>query len=74
MPYLRYKVLVEYDGWQHERDGRQRQRDRVRLEELAAAGWTVIVVTSRDLAFPADVASRVRRALIARGWRRANAL
>jgi len=26
--YEEYKVVVEYDGWHHERDGRQRQRDR----------------------------------------------
>ena len=65
--YTRWKVLVEYDGWQHERDARQRQRDRERREELEAAGWRLIVVTSADLADKREVVRRVHRALEARG-------
>ena len=29
-----YKVVVEYDGWHHERDARQRQKDHLRRERL----------------------------------------
>lgn len=61
--YRRQRVLVEYDGWHHERDAWQRQRDHLRREDLEAAGWTVIVVTSADMSDLDAVARRVRRAL-----------
>lgn len=64
----RWKVLVEYDGWQHERDAVQRQRDHLRREALEAEGWRVIVVTVADLARPAYVAWRIDQALRARGY------
>ncbi|MFL6090883.1 MAG: DUF559 domain-containing protein [Aeromicrobium sp.] len=65
--YRKWKVLVEYDGWQHERDAAQRQRDHLRREALEAAGWRVIVVTSLDMAKPSLVVVRVRQALRQRG-------
>ncbi|WP_369797251.1 DUF559 domain-containing protein [Aeromicrobium sp. Root236] len=61
-------MLVEYDGWQHERDAWQRQRDHLRREALEAAGWLVIVVTSADMRAPKSVAARVARALTSRGY------
>jgi hypothetical protein len=64
----RWKVLVEYDGWQHERDGRQRQRDRERREQLEAEGWRVIVVTAEDLKNKREVVLRVHAALVQRGY------
>ncbi|KQX74615.1 DUF559 domain-containing protein [Aeromicrobium sp. Root472D3] len=66
--YARWKVLVEYDGWHHERDARQRQRDRERREELEASGWRLIVVTSADLRDKREVVRRVHRAISARGY------
>lgn len=68
--YRRWKVLVEYDGFQHERDARQRQWDLHRREKLEAAGWRVIVVTAKDMAAPSTVAIRVRQALRQRGFDR----
>lgn len=67
--YFRWKVLVEYDGWQHERDPRQRQRDRERREMLEEHGWRVIVITSQDLRRPKAIPWRVHAALKARGYR-----
>ena len=67
--YREWKVLVEYDGWQHERDALQRQRDHLRREALEAAGWRVIVITSADMAAPRSVVRRVREALVQRGFR-----
>ncbi len=64
--YRRQKVLVEYDGWQHERDARQRQWDHLRREQLEAAGWRVIVVTAADFQHPWRIVARVRQALLAR--------
>jgi very-short-patch-repair endonuclease len=61
-------VLVEYDGWQHERDAWQRQKDHLRREALEAAGWLVIVVTTADMRAPKSVAARVARALMSRGY------
>lgn len=66
--YESYKVLVEYDGWQHERDARQRQHDHLRRERLEAEGWRVIVVTAVDLKDPRSVAMRVFAALKQRGF------
>lgn len=64
----RWMVLVEYDGWYHERDGRQRQHDIHRRERLEAAGWTVIAITSTDLGRPREIPWRVYRAIKARGY------
>jgi hypothetical protein len=66
--YRRWKVLVEYDGWQHERDAVQRQRDHLRREALEAAGWRVIVITTADMASPRSVVYRVLQALRQRGF------
>lgn len=64
----RWKVLVEYDGWHHERSAAQRQQDLRRRERLEAAGWVVIVITSGDLGRPREIPWRVHRALSARGY------
>ncbi len=66
--YFRWKVVVEYDGWQHERDAKQRQRDRERRELLEGLGWRVIVVTFEDLKNKREVVRRVYRAIDARGY------
>lgn len=66
--YRRWKVLVEYDGWHHERDARQRQWDHLRREQLEGAGWRVIVVTVADMERPAMIVHRVRQALRQRGY------
>lgn len=66
--YREWKVLVEYDGWHHERDALQRQRDHLRREALETAGWRVIVVTVADMRSPSAVARRVRDALTQRGY------
>lgn len=65
--YRQWKVLVEYDGWQHERDAWQRQRDHLRREALEAAGWRIIVITAADMANERSVIIRVRQALRQRG-------
>jgi len=64
----RWKVLIEYDGWHHERSSAQRQQDIRRRERIEAAGWVVIVITSTDLKRPQEIAWRVHRALKARGY------
>lgn len=66
--YASFKVLVEYDGWQHERDAVQRQRDHLRREQLEAQGWRVIVVTAEDFRHEASIAWRVYNALRQRGY------
>lgn len=67
--FSRFKVLVEYDGWHHERDARQRQKDHLRRERLEAAGWIVIVVTIQDMKDPLGIVRRVTAALDRRGYR-----
>lgn len=65
--YLRYKILVEYDGEQHRTDAAQYNRDAERLHDLREAGWLVITVrkgSSQDW-----VRSAVDGALRSRGWR-----
>jgi len=66
--YRAYRVVVEYDGWHHERDARQRQKDHLRRERLEAAGWTVIVITVEDTKNPTGIVRRVHNALAARGY------
>jgi len=66
--YWRWRVVVEYDGWYHERDSAQRQYDVLRRERLEAAGWLVIIVTSKDMSKPSRVAWRVFQALTMRGY------
>ena len=67
--YRLHRVIVEYDGWHHERDARQRQKDHLRRERLDAAGWTVIVITAEDLKNPLGIVRRVHAALVAGGYR-----
>lgn len=66
--YSTYMVLVEYDGWQHERDAKQRQHDIGRRERLEQAGWRIIVVTVGDLNKPHGIVRRVHQALTDRGY------
>lgn len=66
--YFSHRVLVEYDGWQHERDSKQRQTDRSRREALEAEGWRVIVITSEDLKNARMIPWRVFNALKDRGY------
>lgn len=61
--YRAERVLVEYDGWHHERDARQRLHDLSRRERLEAEGWRVIVVTDLDMRNPTLVVRRVAEAL-----------
>ncbi|MEU1754636.1 hypothetical protein ABZ436_18475 [Micromonospora matsumotoense] len=65
-----FRVSVEYDGHWHT-DPDQLHRDRRRLNQLVAAGWIVLHVTSRRLKddFP-TVVREVREVLTQRGWRR----
>ncbi|MER7891811.1 DUF559 domain-containing protein [Micromonospora sp. NPDC094482] len=64
-----YRVAVEYDGQWHA-DPERLHTDRRRLNQLVAAGWLVLHVTSRRMHqdFP-GVLREVRAALSARGWR-----
>ena len=68
MAYPRWRVAVEYDGAHHERDARQRQRDRERREAIEALGWRVIIVTGQDLLSPRSIPWRVFNALAAHGY------
>lgn len=63
-----HRIVVEYDGWHHERDAKQRAKDIFRRERLEAAGWTVIVVTAADLQHPTSVVARIFEALVRRGY------
>lgn len=68
--YRRHKVLVEYDGSQHADDRRQFHRDVNRLEEFSDNDWRVVRVLKEHMnADRADIVTRVRNALLAKGWR-----
>jgi hypothetical protein len=64
--YPAFRVAVEYQGWQH---GERYAKDIERIERLRAAGWIVIQITSELLADRNRLISRVREALLSRGWR-----
>jgi hypothetical protein len=59
------KVAVEYEGMWHGQSSQQVARDRRRLNDLTAAGWTVVFVTAGDLRDPIQVIARVAAALAA---------
>jgi hypothetical protein len=67
MVYLKYKILVEYDGEQHRTDDSQYARDVERLDDLAADGWRVIRVTKSTN--QTEALARLAMALRDRGWR-----
>ena len=70
MGYDDWLVGVEFDGAQHWTDSARRAHDIDRLAELEALGWVIIRVSSDLLRYrPYTIVSRVRSALIARGWR-----
>ncbi len=67
--YRRWRVIVEYDGDQHRTDTRQFDRDVLRLEGFATAGWTVVRVSGRSFFGERQAClSRIRRALSGAGW------
>ncbi|MEV7397339.1 DUF559 domain-containing protein [Aeromicrobium sp. NPDC092404] len=66
--FRQWRVVVEYDGWHHERDARQRQKDHLRRERLEANGWRVIVVTIEDMRAPSMIVQRVHAALTLAGY------
>lgn len=68
LAYPAYQVLVEHDGWHHERDAAQRQRDHLRRERLDGEGWLVIVITAQDFRNEKQIAWRVYNALKLRGY------
>jgi hypothetical protein len=67
--YRELRIVIEYDGWHHERSADQRQRDILRRERLEAAGWRVIVVTAADLRNLAGLVGRVWDAMTSAGYR-----
>ncbi|MCV7259623.1 hypothetical protein [Mycobacterium shimoidei] len=67
MGWEQYRVAAEYDGDHHRTDQRVYRKDQRRLRKLEMMGWIVIRVIAGDT--PDDVISRVRAALVARGWR-----
>ncbi len=68
LTYVDLRVIVEHDGWVHERDARQRQRDHLRRERLESEGWRVIVITVEDFTNERAIAWRVYQALNERGY------
>lgn len=67
--YVRERIIVEHDGWHHERDAAQRQRDHLRRELLESLGWKVVVITTEDFKDEAHIAWRIYNALKERGHR-----
>ncbi|WOF22714.1 hypothetical protein N8K70_15165 [Microbacterium betulae] len=66
MCFPEFGVVVEYQGRLH---GDRHAKDVERIERLRAHGWVVIQVTSELIRRPAELAGRVRTALLAGGWR-----
>lgn len=67
--YLRaWNIAIEYEGGQHRTDARQYDRDLGRYEELAASGVLTIRVGNVAMRRPREVAGRIHRALVSRGY------
>ena len=57
-----WRLAIEYDGtWHVLRE--QLERDRLRLNRLHEAGWTVLHVTAAMLRHPDEVVATVRAAM-----------
>ncbi|MFC5677609.1 DUF559 domain-containing protein [Aeromicrobium endophyticum] len=67
--YHKLRIVIEYDGWHHERSADQRRRDILRRERLEAAGWRVIIVTAEDLRHVASLVGRIWDAMVSAGYR-----
>ena len=63
-----FRLIIEHDGWHHERSAGQRQKDHLRRERIEAAGWTLIVITVADFEHPTAIVARVYEALARRGY------
>lgn len=68
LAYLRYGVIVEYDGRQHAEQSAQWEHDLDRLDDFEAARWGFVRVTSQRLRRPRAVVWRVYNKLVARGY------
>ena len=67
--YPEYRVAVEYDGEGHSDDA-QVLRDISRDEDFAAGDWILVRIARTHMENDARAAvSKVRLALLARGWR-----
>ena len=62
-----YRVVAEYDG-AHHAAMRQRAHDASRRSVLREYGWIVVEIVGEDMRYPHRVISRVRNALLERGW------
>jgi very-short-patch-repair endonuclease len=62
LAFPEYRIAIEYDGAWHAEPG-QLARDRRRLNELVAAGWTVLHVTAADLHDASALIAKVLRVL-----------
>lgn len=63
LAYEDQRIAVEYEGDHHRTDRAQWHKDVHRQGRLEDLGWRVIRVTASDLATPATLLTRVRRAL-----------
>jgi len=62
--YPAYRVAIEYDGRHHDGETQRADRDVFRNEDLAQAGWFVLIVHAKDLYVrPARTLERLVRAL-----------
>ena len=68
--YRKYRVLIEYDGAQHRIEEEQYHRDIDRLDDVMEEGWRVVRVNTSHLTIRrAFILGKIRRALMAAGWR-----
>jgi hypothetical protein len=69
MQYRLYKIAIEYEG-AHHRSAEQLERDIVRGENTAAAGWLERRISRADMRDGAiGAVTKIRKVLLERGWR-----
>jgi very-short-patch-repair endonuclease len=62
--YPDHRVMIEADGYRWHNGRAAWERDRLRVSELAAQGWRVLLVTWLQLKYrPDEIIDRIRRAL-----------
>ncbi|UNK45777.1 hypothetical protein [Arthrobacter sulfonylureivorans] len=69
MQYRLDKIAIEYEG-AHHRSAEQLERDIVRGENTAAAGWLERRISRADMRDGAiGAVTKIRKVLLERGWR-----
>ncbi|MET4782082.1 hypothetical protein [Glaciihabitans sp. UYNi722] len=68
LAFIRYKMVLDYEGDHHRSDKRQWRKDLKRVPRLEDAGWHSTRISADDIWDSTELIDRLKRLLRARGW------